>query len=72
MPKKRTKTPPKADLTAKLIKFPQDWIERIDAVRGDVSFSDYVRAAVLTRLGRSRDGLSDFPGWGGKRTNESG
>lgn len=62
MPKKRTKMPPKADLTSKLIKFPQDWIERIDAQRGDQSFSDFVRQAVLDKIGAK--GLSEVPGWG--------
>ncbi|MDB5344332.1 MAG: hypothetical protein JWP89_2709 [Schlesneria sp.] len=55
-------------LVSKLIKFPQDWIERIDATRGDLSFSDFVRQAVGDKLGT--DGLSQMAKWGGDRLTE--
>lgn len=72
MAKKRTKTPPPvAELTPKLIKWPIDWIERIDAQRGDLSFSDFVRQAVLEKIGA--EGLSEVPGWGqGRWKSEKG
>jgi hypothetical protein len=37
-------------------------LERIDQVRGDMSFSDFVRQTVLEKIGRQ--GLSEMPGWG--------
>lgn len=58
MPKK-TKSP---ELVAKLVKFPADWIERIDQARGKQSFSDFVRDAVAEKVGRR--GLSEVPQWG--------
>jgi hypothetical protein len=61
MPKKKT-APVKPELIGKLIKFPADWVERIDAQRGDVPFSDFVRQAVLDKVGAK--GLSEMPGWG--------
>ena len=33
-------------LVTKLIRWPQDWVERVDQVRGEQSFSDFVRTAV--------------------------
>lgn len=65
MPKKRP-APKKPELIPelipKLIKWPEDWIEKIDAMRGDVPFSDFVRQAVLDKIGRLA--LSSMPGWG--------
>lgn len=49
-------------LVAKLIRWPADWIERIDAVRGEQSFSDFVRSAVFPLI--DNDDLSDAPQWG--------
>lgn len=43
---------PKGDATTetvlvpKLIRWPQDWVERVDQVQGEQSFSDFVRTAV--------------------------
>ena len=65
MPKKRVKQPPKAVLVSKLIKFPSDWVERIDASRGEAAFAEFVRSAVLAQI--DSQGLSEFPGWGGDR-----
>ncbi len=63
MPKKKAAAaPPQAELIPKPIKWPKDWIERIDAARGDVSFADFVRNAVMDQVGR--EGLSEIPGWG--------
>jgi len=61
MPKKRP-APQKVELVSKLLKWPADWIERIDATRGDTPFSDFVREAVLDKI--DREGLSEMPGWG--------
>ena len=60
--KAEPKKPPENGLRPKLIQFPQDWIERIDAQRGGVSFSDFVRQAVLDKIDSM--GLSEVPGWG--------
>lgn len=65
MPKRKAKAPQPAELTTKLIKWPKDWIARIDEQRGEVSFSDFVRQAVLDKIGSQ--GLSELPGWGGSR-----
>lgn len=54
--------PQKAKLKSKPIQWPEDWLERIDQVRGDMSFSDFVRQTVLEKIGRQ--GLSEMPGWG--------
>jgi hypothetical protein len=57
---------PKPKLTAKLIMFPADWVQRINKARGTMPFSDYVRAAVLNRLcgDIGTNGLSEMPAWG--------
>lgn len=60
MPKKKAR--PKPVLESKLIKWPTDWIARIDRARGEMSFSDFVREAVLDKIGR--EGLCEMPGWG--------
>mgnify|MGYP007096659876 CR=1 FL=1 len=53
---------PETPLVAKLIRFPADWVERVDEARGEQSFSDFVRLAVLSQID---DGsLSDSPQWG--------
>lgn len=49
-------------LVPKIIQWPSDWIERIDELRGETSFSDFVRQAVLAQIGQH--GLSEVPGWG--------
>lgn len=50
------------DLVPKLIRWPADWVARIDAVRGEQSFSDFVRNTVLAAID---DGsLSHSPQWG--------
>ena len=51
-----------APLVAKLIRFPADWVDRVDAVRGEQSFSDFVRLAVLAQI--DNGSLSDSPQWG--------
>ena len=51
-----------APLVAKLIRFPADWVARVDEVRGEQSFSDFVRLAVLSQI--DNGGLSDSPQWG--------
>jgi hypothetical protein len=61
MAKKRP-SPVKPALVTKLLKFPSDWVERIDAQRGEESFSDFVRRCVLNEIGNR--GLSEMPGWG--------
>lgn len=38
------------ELVRKFIKFPADWLARIDEHRGDESFSEFVREAVRQRL----------------------
>ncbi|MBW3538748.1 MAG: hypothetical protein KY476_00610 [Planctomycetes bacterium] len=50
-------------LVRKNVNFPTDWIERIDRERGQVSFGDFVRTAVLEKLANTR-GLSEMPQWG--------
>lgn len=60
MPKK--KTIPKPTVVKKLLLLPSDWVDRIDVQRGTVSFADFVRSAVLEKIGR--EGLSEMPGWG--------
>ena len=49
-------------LVPKLIRWPSDWVERIDEVRGEQSFSDFVRNAVLTVIDDGQ--LSGSPQWG--------
>lgn len=58
----KTPSPSDVELVAKLIKFPADWVSRIDKARGDESFSDFVRTAVLEKI--DRRGLSEMPAWG--------
>lgn len=52
-------------LIAKLIRWPADWVERIDDVRGDQSFSEFVRTAVYAQIDNGR--LSNAPQWGQSR-----
>lgn len=49
-------------LTAKLIRWPADWVERIDAIRGEQSFSDFVRTTVHAVIDDGQ--LSEPPQWG--------
>ena len=51
-PKKTPAVKPAADveLVSKLIRWPADWVERVDSVRGELSFSDFVRQAVLKQI----------------------
>lgn len=49
-------------LVPKLIRWPQDWVERIDQVRGEQSFSDFVRTAVHILIDNGE--LSCPPAWG--------
>ena len=49
-------------LVPKLIRWPADWVARIDAVRGEQSFSDFVRNAVHAVI--DDGGLSGSPQWG--------
>ena len=49
-------------LVAKLIRWPSDWVERVDQVRGEQSFSDFVRNAVWLLI--EDEGLSAPPAWG--------
>jgi hypothetical protein len=49
-------------LVPKLIRWPADWIERIDVVRGEQSFSDFVRKTVHAVIDDGR--LSGSPQWG--------
>jgi hypothetical protein len=49
-------------ITTKLLKLPTDWVARIDCLRGEVSFNEFVRQALLEKIGR--DGLSSMPAWG--------
>ncbi|MDA0809953.1 MAG: hypothetical protein O2983_06385 [Planctomycetota bacterium] len=57
-PDSTTETP----LIPKLIRWPQDWVERVDQVRGDQSFSDFVRTAVHMLIDNGE--LSTPPAWG--------
>tara|TARA_R110002072_G_scaffold302603_1_gene486692 strand:- start:154538 stop:154846 length:309 start_codon:yes stop_codon:yes gene_type:complete len=57
-PEAATETP----LVPKLIRWPQDWVERVDQVRGDQSFSDFVRTAVHMLIDNGE--LSTPPAWG--------
>lgn len=50
------------ELIAKLIRWPADWVARIDEVRGEQSFSDFVRSAVLPQIDNGE--LSGAPQWG--------
>ncbi len=50
-------------LIPKLIRWPADWVARIDAVRGDESFSDFVRNTVRSAIDVEGQ-LSDVPQWG--------
>lgn len=64
-PAKATRKAPKPKLTPKLINFPPDWVEAIDAQRGEVSFGDFVRNAVLNSLDiATASKLCEMPGWG--------
>ena len=49
-------------LVPKLIRWPQDWVERVDQVRGEHSFSDFVRTAVHMLIDNGE--LSNPPAWG--------
>ncbi|NQV29195.1 MAG: hypothetical protein HQ518_32985 [Rhodopirellula sp.] len=49
-------------LVPKLIRWPQDWVDRVDQVRGEQSFSDFVRTAVHMLIDNGE--LSDPPAWG--------
>lgn len=56
------------ELVPKLIRWPADWVARIDAVRGDESFSDFVRNKVRAAID---DGsLSTPPQWGQGRPKQ--
>ena len=58
----RTDAVSEPGLVPKLIRWPADWVAQIDAVRGDVSYSDFVRNTVRSAID---DGsLSDVPQWG--------
>jgi hypothetical protein len=63
MPKKKPQAK-SADpqLVTKVLKFPADWIERIDLERGGTSFSDFIRSCVRANI--DAQGLSEVPGWG--------
>ncbi|MDA1162146.1 MAG: hypothetical protein O3B13_03500 [Planctomycetota bacterium] len=50
------------DLVPKLIRWPRDWVERVDLVRGEQSFSDFVRTAVHMLIDNGE--LSVPPAWG--------
>lgn len=67
MVKKRPKSKPR--LVSKLILLPEDWVDRIDRRRGETPFSDFVRAALLAKIGAS--GLSEMPAWGQGRPAKS-
>ena len=54
----------------KLILWPEDWVKAIDAARGDVPFSDFVRDVVMDRVGGK--GLSEMPAWGQGRPKTRG
>lgn len=58
----RTEEVSELGLIPKLIRWPADWVARIDAVRGDVSFSDFVRDTI--RLAIDDGTLSNMPQWG--------
>jgi len=45
-----------------LIRWPQDWVERVDQVRSEQSFSDFVRTAVHMLIDNGE--LSVPPAWG--------
>jgi len=63
MPKKKSPPKPtKPELDRKQLILPMDWVERINAQRGEVSFADFVRGAILDKIGA--EGLSEMPGWG--------
>jgi hypothetical protein len=49
-------------LVPKLIRWHGDWVERIDQVRGEQSFSDFVRTAVHMLIDNGE--LSVPPAWG--------
>lgn len=53
-----------AELQTKILKLPGDWVETIDAARGEQSFSDFIRDAIVAKLGRAGKGLSQMPAWG--------
>ena len=63
---------PKGDATTatvlvpKLIRWPQDWVERVDQVRGEQSFSNFVRTAVHMLID---NGELSVPSAGGLRTS---
>jgi len=69
MAKKKPKTPKKPELVRKQIIIPEQWAERIDAARGEVPFSDFVREAILDKIGR--EGLVVMPQWGQGRPRKS-
>ena len=50
------------ELIAKLIRWPPDWVARINEVRAEQSFSDFVPSAVLPLI--DNGDLSGAPQWG--------
>ena len=69
MPKRSAKKVSETTITKKLLLLPSDWVARIDSLRGDTTFADFVRSALLDKIGRK--GLSDMPGWGKGRLKQS-
>lgn len=49
-------------LVPKLIRWPQDWVERVDQVRSEQSFGDSVRTSVHILIDNGE--LSVPPAWG--------
>lgn len=62
MPKRAATKAPETTITKKLLLLPSDWVARIDSLRGDSTFADFARSALLDKIGRK--GLSEMPGWG--------
>lgn len=61
-----------SELIRKNVNFPSDWIEAIDTARGNQSFGDFVRAAVLAQLTpKDRKRISEMPNWGQGRPRKS-
>lgn len=42
------------DMIPKVIHWPQDWIEAINAARGNVPFAEFVRECVRAKIGKSK------------------
>lgn len=42
------------DMVPKIVYWPKEWIEAIDAARGNVPFAEFVRECVRAKIGKAK------------------